>query len=116
MSPTIKHPAPVSGTVSAVGLDFVDGVAEVKKISDEARTVLVEHGFAIEDGKAPVTIPEGDPAESWTVDQLKAYAEREKLPLGDAKKKDEFLAAIAKAKADKAAPASSEGSQGGSQE
>jgi len=106
MSPTIKHPAPVSGTVSAVGLDFVDGVAEVKTISDEARAVLVEHGFTIDDGKAPAVIPDGDPVESWTVDQLKAYAERESIDLGDAKKKDDLLSAIAKA--DKAAGGSQE--------
>lgn len=105
MSPTIKHPAPVSGTVSAIGLDFVDGVAEVKKLSDEARTVLLENGFTIDDGKAPVEIPDGDPVETWTVDQLKAFAKRENIDLGDAKAKPDILAAVAKTPPPAAPPA-----------
>lgn len=44
-----------------------------------------------------VEIPEGDPAESWTNDQLKAYAAKHEIDLGDASKKAEYLAVIAAA-------------------
>lgn len=40
-------------------------------------------------------VPEGKPDESWKVPELKAYAAEHDIDLGDAKKKDEILAAIA---------------------
>lgn len=49
------------------------------------------------EGEAPkkaVEIPEGKPEEKWTVDQLKAYAERENISLGDVSKKAEILGVI----------------------
>lgn len=50
--------------------------------------------------ETPVGIPEGDPTEEWTIKQIDAYAEREKIDLKDAgKAKAEKLAAIAAAKA-----------------
>jgi len=40
-------------------------------------------------------VPEGTPTESWKVPELRAYAAEHDIDLGDAKKKDEILAAIA---------------------
>ncbi|UOQ58560.1 hypothetical protein MUN78_06980 [Leucobacter allii] len=56
-------------------------------------------------------IPEGDPAESWTGKQLKAYAVKHEINLGKAKSKPDMIAAIAAAK--QAPPAgSTEGDTG----
>ncbi|MCH5645158.1 hypothetical protein [Gordonia sp. ABSL49_1] len=41
-----------------------------------------------------VEVPEGDPNESWKVDELKAYAAEHTIDLGDATKKADILAAI----------------------
>lgn len=41
-----------------------------------------------------VEIPEGDPAESWTVPQLKAYAKAKGIELGKVKSKPEVLALV----------------------
>lgn len=43
-------------------------------------------------------IPEGDPTESWTGKQLKAYAIKHEINLGKAKSKPDMIAAIAAAK------------------
>lgn len=56
------------------------------------------------EGDAPKTvdIPDGKPEEKWTVDQLKAYAEKHELDLGSAKNKGEILKAVEDAEAAKA--------------
>jgi len=41
-----------------------------------------------------VVIPDGKPSDDWKVDQLKAYAKRENIELGDATKKDDILAKV----------------------
>lgn len=51
MSIKITHPTPAD--VEAVGLQFVGGVAEVESISDEAATILREHGYTVEAAKDP---------------------------------------------------------------
>lgn len=53
-------------------------------------------------GAGEVTIPDGEPSEEWTGDQLKAYAKREDLSLGGASSKGDIVKAIADAKAAKA--------------
>lgn len=47
----IHHPNPSPGEVSANGLTFVDGVAEVKGDLSDIRPILEEHGFRFEDKK-----------------------------------------------------------------
>lgn len=65
--------------------------AEVKR--------LVDGGFlAAAEDTDEQPFPEGDPAESWKVDQLKAFAAADGIDLGDAKNKADILAAIAAAK------------------
>lgn len=41
-----------------------------------------------------VSLPEGEPSESWTVVQLKEYAAREEISLAGADKKADILAAV----------------------
>lgn len=47
----------------------------------------------------PVEIPEGEPSKDWTVAQLDAYAQKAGIDLGQAKNKDDKIAAIEAAKA-----------------
>lgn len=101
MSTIIKHPENLTG--EAIGVLFVDGTASVSSLDPDVRAALADHGYQFEDVKDVVTIPEGDPEQSWKNDQLKAYAEREGIELGDATNKDGYLAAIAKHGAQKAA-------------
>jgi hypothetical protein len=52
------------------------------------------------DGGAPagdVEIPEGEATDKWSVAQIKAFAERERIDLSEAKNKGEYLEAIDKA-------------------
>ena len=48
------------------------------------------------DADASVEVPEGDPSETWTVKQLKAFADAKGIDLGDAKSKGDVLAAVSK--------------------
>jgi hypothetical protein len=45
--------------------------------------------------ESPVEIPEGEPTDKWAVSEIKAYAAREGIDLGDARNKGEYLTAIA---------------------
>ncbi|MDZ4046185.1 MAG: hypothetical protein U1E32_10470 [Rhodoglobus sp.] len=102
MAPKITAPdSAFTGTVS--GIEFTAGVGEVDSIDDAARAVLTDHGYTIEAAAKVVEIPEGAPEEKWTADQLKAYAGKHAIDLGEAKKKPEILKAIEDAAAAKAA-------------
>lgn len=62
---------------------------------------LVEGGF-VEEVKAAEPereYPEGEPAEAWKGDQLKAYARDNKIDLGGATNKADMVAAIEASKA-----------------
>jgi len=79
---------------------FVDGVAETD--DPHMLTYFKRHGYAVEGEKqapAPVTIPDGDPAESWKGDELKAYAAAHEIDLKGATTKADMVAAIQAAKA-----------------
>lgn len=69
---------------------------DVLELEDNLADRLVEMGVAEVPKAAPEApeIPEGDPAEAWTVKQLQAYADREEIDLGNAKTKTEILAAL----------------------
>lgn len=45
----------------------------------------------------PVEIPEGEPTDKWSAAAVKAFAGRERIDLGDAKNKGEYLEVIEKA-------------------
>lgn len=102
MAPKITAPdAAFTGTIS--GIEFTAGVGEVDSIDDAARAVLTDHGFTIEATPKVVEIPDGKPSEEWKADQLKAYAAKHEITLGEAKNKPEIVKAIQDAEAAKAA-------------
>lgn len=127
MAPKIT--TPVEGfTGDVAGVTFANGVGETD--DPIALGYFARRGYSIEGAEAEkvVDVPEGKPSTEWKGDQLKAYAEKHGLELGSAKTKPEFVAAIEKAEAEKAAaetpPPAGDGTggdpsgagQGGSQE
>jgi len=56
----------------------------------------LEDGGFIASEKQAAAFPDGDPAGSWTIAQLKAYADAHSIDLGGAKKQAEILAVLAK--------------------
>jgi hypothetical protein len=62
------------------------GEAEIARLGAE--------GF-IADEEVLRGFPAGDPGEAWTIPQLRKYAEVHNVDLGDAKKHDEILTALA---------------------
>lgn len=82
---------------------------DVDTRSNPRKTYIVPEGMAKEAGllddsepspeSGPASepqsdIPDGDPSESWTVPQLRAYAKREEISLAGADKKADILAVI----------------------
>ncbi|GAB2646298.1 hypothetical protein GCM10027169_13100 [Gordonia jinhuaensis] len=89
-----KITAPVkdfSGTVA--GVDFVEGVGDTD--DENAIAYFERQGYEVSKAKAKVDIPDGEPSDSWTVAQLKAYAAEHDVDLGDAKNKPDILAVLA---------------------
>lgn len=83
-------------TGKRAGVGFIDGQADTSDLA--AIDWCRRHGYeVVDDAPAAPAFPEGDPEERWTNDQLKAYAASKGIELGEAKKKDELLAAIAAA-------------------
>ncbi|MGW0039830.1 hypothetical protein [Gordonia sp. NPDC003376] len=81
-----------SGTVA--GVDFSKGVGETD--SEGAIAYFERHGYTVTVEAAAVVVPEGDPSEKWTVDQLKAHAANKGIDLGEAAKKADILAVLAR--------------------
>lgn len=75
--------------VSDEPLDHLEGVARWEHTEGEAPKKAVE-------------VPEGNPSDDWTVDQLKLYAKENEFDLGSAKNKGEILKAVEDAEAAKA--------------
>lgn len=73
----------LKSTVTGVVVSVGDDVAEVL----DSEWVDAEAADVVE-------IPDGDPSTAWKIDQLKAYAARNDIDLGEAKKKDEILSAL----------------------
>lgn len=85
---------PVEGfTGHVAGVDFVKG--EGSTDDENAISYFERHGYGVSGKPEPkVVLPEGEPNEKWKVDQLVAYAAEKEIDLGEAKKKDDILAAI----------------------
>ncbi len=87
-----KVTTPVKGfTGTVVGVDFKDGIGETDH--RPALEYFERHGYEIVFDQVP-DFPEGDPATSWTKDQLTKWAQANEVELGSASKKDEVFAAI----------------------
>lgn len=74
-----EHGVPLEAPVpkSWIGTDLLPPGAKKAGKADKADDV--------------VEVPEGAPTADWTVPQLTAYAARESIELGDAKKKDDIV-------------------------
>lgn len=66
----ITHPRPDYGRQKFIGVQFVDGIAEVDELDPEVEASLLQHGFTIE--KEPVADPTPG---KLTKSQQKALAE-----------------------------------------
>lgn len=86
--------APVEGfTGHVAGVAFENGVGETTDTA--ALAYFHRQGYTVvQDEAEEPALPEGDPSDKWTVGQLTAYAATHGVDLGDAKKKDELLAAL----------------------
>lgn len=45
----IVHPRPQLGRQKFIGVEFIDGVAEVESLHPEVQASLLQHGFTIQD-------------------------------------------------------------------
>lgn len=94
---TTKITSPIQGhtdrsTFEPVTLEFRDGVAETsEKLPAGLLAYLEGRGYKVE---TETEVPEGAPAESWTVPQLTAWAKAHDVDLGGAKTKPEILAVV----------------------
>ncbi|WP_454728991.1 hypothetical protein [Cellulosimicrobium protaetiae] len=94
---TTKITSPIQGhtarsTFGPVTLEFRDGVAETSdKLSAGLLAYLEGRGYKVQ---VETEVPDGAPAESWTVPQLTAWAKAKGVDLGGAKTKPEILAAV----------------------
>lgn len=73
--------------------------------------MLIRRHHARQDEQAaPVeAFPAGKPGKAWKVDELKAYAAAHEVDLGEAKTKDEILAALTPAVTDPPIPVGDDG-------
>lgn len=98
---TTKITSPIQGhtdrsTFGPVTLEFRDGVAETpEKLTPGLLAYLEGRGYKIE---TETEVPDGAPAESWTVPQLTAWAKAHDVDLGGAKTKPEIVAVVVPAK------------------
>lgn len=91
-----KITTPVKGfTGKVAGVSFVDGEGE----TDDAGALAYfrRHGYGVDAAEKAVEIPDGKPSTDWKADQLKEYAEKHEVDLGQAKTKPEIVEAIEKA-------------------
>ncbi|MEV8177198.1 hypothetical protein AB0O99_04020 [Cellulosimicrobium funkei] len=98
---TTKITSPIQGhtdrsTFGPVTLEFRDGVAETpEKLAPGLLAYLEGRGYKVE---AETEVPEGAPAESWTVPRLTAWAKTHDVDLGGAKTKADIVAVVVPAK------------------
>lgn len=92
MAPKIHTPVPgFTGVVA--GVSFHKGTGETD--DPAALGYFRRRGYTVDDLAATEpAFPDGVPAESWKVDQLKAYAKAKEIDLGSATKKDDILALL----------------------
>jgi hypothetical protein len=69
----------------------------IQEVTDTQAEILIDKKYAAE-VKSEKPAKSDTPDDTWTIPDLKKYAEEKKIDLGKATKKDEILAAIAAAK------------------
>lgn len=81
----IEHPRFQLGRVTDLGIEFVDGFAEVEELHPERRLALIQHGFTIDET--------ADLAEH-TVPELQEIAEERGVAVNSRAKKKDIVEAI----------------------
>lgn len=82
--------------VNLYGVLYPAGSAPAKEIADQI-TNPKAWGKGDEARESAPAFPEGDPAESWKTDELKAYADSKSIDVSAGKNKAEILAILGKA-------------------
>jgi hypothetical protein len=82
----IQHPRFQPGRVTDLGIEFVDGFAEVEELHPERRQALLQHGF---------TIDETADLEEQTVEQLRTELEGYGYEVKKSWRKPELIERIA---------------------
>lgn len=76
--------------------DMVDATFAGEEVKIPKKWVGTEYADGYVLAEKTVDIPEGDPTDKWKVDELKAYASRESIDLGDATTKADILKVVEK--------------------
>lgn len=87
----ITHPRPQAGRVRFLGVEFIDGVAEVDELHPEREQALVQHGHKIETHLVGVRL------EDLSVPELRDVAEVEGIHLPKKARKAEIIAILEQA-------------------
>ncbi|MEA1264246.1 Rho termination factor N-terminal domain-containing protein [Microbacterium sp. STF-2] len=93
----ITHPRPQLGRLTALGVDFTDGVATVESLHPERELALLQHGYTIEadpEIEQPFHAALGEPfidLTSLTVAALRDIAETEGVDLPTKARKPEII-------------------------
>lgn len=84
----ITHPRPQLGRQSALGVEFIDGIATVEDLHPEREQALFQHGYEI----AEIIV--GTKLEDLSIAELRDIADVEGIDLPAKAKKAEIIAAI----------------------
>lgn len=82
----ITHPRPQLGRQKDLGVEFIDGVAEVEELHPERQLALVQHGYGVE--------LVGIRLEDLTVPELREIADQEGVDLPAKAKKPAIIKAL----------------------
>lgn len=82
----ITHPRPQLGRQTALGVEFIDGIATVESLHPERAQALIQHGYEVE--------LVGTKLEGLTVADLRDIAAVEGIDLPAKAKKAEIIALI----------------------
>ena len=88
----IKHPNFEPGRVKAIGVEFVDGFAEVEALAPETRDALLQHGFTFEEVNSSPA--EAKPLSKFTKKELIQYAVENNIEIDEKAKAADILAII----------------------
>lgn len=93
----VIHPRPALGRQSDLGVDFIDGVAEVDSLHPERERALLQHGYTIEadlEVQAPFQEALGEPIidlTALTIPELRDIAETEGVDIPSKASKSEII-------------------------
>ncbi|MGB3413170.1 MAG: hypothetical protein WBA28_00485 [Microbacteriaceae bacterium] len=103
----IKHPNFEPGRVKAIGVEFVDGFAEVESLAPETRDALKQHGFTFEEVEQAAPA-EPKPLSKFTKKELIQYAVENNIEIDEKAKAADILVVIEAVQTLQDAPAAQE--------